>query len=75
VPSTSACSRSSRTRCGACADRLRIPPDGERARLLAAAAVTGYRVGLEAWMSMHPRPEPAPVLRRTVTALVEPLAG
>ncbi|TQM09069.1 TetR family transcriptional regulator [Pseudonocardia kunmingensis] len=57
------------------AHRLQIPPDGERARLLAAAAVTGYRVGLEAWMSMHPRPEPGPVLRRTVAALVEPLAG
>jgi AcrR family transcriptional regulator len=55
------------------AHRLRVPPHGERARLLAAAAVTGYRVGMEAWMSMEPRPEPGPVLRRTMMALVEPL--
>ncbi|OLT08844.1 hypothetical protein BJF90_11970 [Pseudonocardia sp. CNS-004] len=53
--------------------RLRIPPEGERARLLAAAAVAGYRVGLEAWMTMEPRPDLGHVLRRTVTALVEPL--
>lgn len=55
------------------AHRLRIPPHGERVRLLAAAAVTGYRVGLEAWMSMEPRPEPGPVLHRNMTALVGPL--
>jgi AcrR family transcriptional regulator len=55
------------------AHRLRIPPQGERARILAAAAVTGYRVGLEAWMTMDPRPEPGPVLHRTMRALVEPL--
>jgi AcrR family transcriptional regulator len=55
------------------AHRLRTPPHSERARLLAAAAVTGYRVGLEAWMSMEPRPEPGPVLHRNMTALVEPL--
>jgi AcrR family transcriptional regulator len=54
------------------ARRLRIPPQGERARILAAAAVTGYRVGLEAWMTMEPRPDPGPVLQRTMTALVEP---
>jgi AcrR family transcriptional regulator len=55
------------------AHRLRIPPQGERARILAAAAVTGYRVGLEAWMTMEPRPEPGPVLHRSMTALIEPL--
>lgn len=55
------------------ARRLRISPEGERARILAAAAVTGYRVGLESWMAMEPRPEPGPVLRRTMAALVEPL--
>jgi AcrR family transcriptional regulator len=53
--------------------RLQIPPEGERARILAAAAVTGYRVGLEAWMTMEPRPDPGPVLQRTMTTLVEPL--
>ena len=55
------------------AHRLRIPPHGERARLLAAAAVTGYRVGMEAWMTMEPRPKPGPVLHRSMTSLVEPL--
>ena len=55
------------------ARRLRLPAGGERARILAAAAVTGYRVGLEAWMTMEPRPDPGAVLRRTMTALVEPL--
>jgi AcrR family transcriptional regulator len=55
------------------ARRLRIPPGGERARILAAAAVTGYRVGLETWMTTEPRPDPGPVLQRTMTALVEPL--
>jgi AcrR family transcriptional regulator len=55
------------------ARRLRIPPHVERARILAAAAVTGYRVGLEAWMTMEPRPDLGPVLQRAMTALVEPL--
>ncbi|GAA1268059.1 hypothetical protein GCM10009609_33990 [Pseudonocardia aurantiaca] len=55
------------------ARRLRISRQGERARILAAAAVTGYWVGLEAWMTMEPRPEPGPVLQRTMTVVIEPL--
>jgi AcrR family transcriptional regulator len=55
------------------ARRLQIRPHDERARLIAAAAVTGYRVGLETWMTMQPRPDPSPVLQRSMTTLLWPL--
>jgi AcrR family transcriptional regulator len=55
---------------GFVAGRLQISPQVERARLVAAAAVTGYRVGLETWMASEPRPEPSAVIHRTMTTLL-----
>lgn len=55
------------------ARRLGLDPDHGRARLLAAAAVTGYRVGLETWLTQQPQPDLLQLLRDNVTTMVKPL--
>lgn len=56
------------------APRLGVEETHPRARLVAAAAVTGYRVGMQVWLGKPtPRPDLRQILRETVTTMVTPL--
>lgn len=49
------------------------PGNAQSARLVAAAAVTGYRVGLRTWIDGPADTDPKPIIRRDVLALAGPL--
>lgn len=51
------------------------PCDTQSARLVAAAAVTGYRVGLRTWIDGPADTDPRPIIQRNVLAIAGPLIG